>query len=220
MKPSGELFLERKQSRGLGVHVREATRKARGRGARPPPGHALHPCGALVAPLTDFFRLYISIYSKTIVEQNRSGVPPPQASVAMRNQSRPSLAPCRRGPSSSEAMEEDIGGAIIAMKAKDQRENLSPSRGRPWRRKHKGENLSFSISMALECHREGNHRRGDRLHQHHHHHHHPHLFYAVHSLAPCCNPYLNMVLYATYYDPMMCCHPMMVLVDILYLWVD
>ena len=26
-------------------------------------------------------------------------------------------------------MEEDPGGAIIAMKAKDQRENLSPSRG-------------------------------------------------------------------------------------------
>ena len=24
-----------------------------------------------------------------------------------------------------------------------------------------------------------------------------------------CNPYLNMMLYATYYDPMMCCHPMM-----------
>ena len=29
----GELFLEQKQSRGLGVHVREATTKARGRGA-------------------------------------------------------------------------------------------------------------------------------------------------------------------------------------------
>ena len=28
-----------------------------------------------------------------------------------------------------EAMEEDPGGAIIAMKAKDQRGNLSPSRG-------------------------------------------------------------------------------------------
>ena len=40
-------------------------------------------------------------------------------------------------------------------------------------------------------------------------HHHHHLFYAVHSPTPCCNPYLNMVLYATYYDPMMCCHPMM-----------
>ena len=48
----------------------------------------------------------------------------------MRNQSRPSLAACRRGPSSPEDMEEDPGGAIIAMKAKDQRENLSPSRGR------------------------------------------------------------------------------------------
>ena len=51
MKPLGELFLERKQSRRLGVHVREATRKARGRG-RPPPGRALHPCGRLVALLT------------------------------------------------------------------------------------------------------------------------------------------------------------------------
>ena len=118
------------------------------------------------------------------------------------------LAPCRSGPSSPVAMEEDPGGAIIVMKTKDQRENLSPSRGRPWRRKHKGVNLSPSLLVALECHR-GNHRRGDRLHQHHHHHHHPHLFYAVHSPAPRCNPYLNMVLYATYYDPMMCCHPMM-----------
>ena len=26
---------------------------------------------------------------------------------------------------------------------------------------------------------------------------------------PAVIPYLNMVLYATYYDPMMCCHPMM-----------
>ena len=89
MKPSGKLFLERKQSRGLGVHVREATRKARGRGRGHPPGRALHPRGPLVAPLTDFFRLYISIYPKTIGEQNRSGVSPPQASVATKNQSRP-----------------------------------------------------------------------------------------------------------------------------------
>ena len=35
MKPSGELFLERKQPKRLGVYVREATRKARVRGARP-----------------------------------------------------------------------------------------------------------------------------------------------------------------------------------------
>ena len=38
-----------------------------------------------MAPLTDFFHLYISIYPKTIGEQNRSGVPPPQAYVATKN---------------------------------------------------------------------------------------------------------------------------------------
>ena len=89
MKPSGELFLERKQSRRLGVYVREATRKTRGRGHAHPPGRVLHPHGPLVAPLTDFFRLYISIYPKTMGEHNRSGVPPPQASVATKNQSGP-----------------------------------------------------------------------------------------------------------------------------------
>ena len=83
MKPSGELFLERKQSRRLGVYIREATRKAQGR------GRALHPRGPLVAPLTYFFLLYIPIYPKTIGEQNRSGVPPPQASIATKNQSGP-----------------------------------------------------------------------------------------------------------------------------------
>ena len=76
MKPSGELFLEWKQSRRLGVDVREATRKPRGREARPTP---------LVAPLTNFFRLYMSIYPKNIEEHNRLGVPPPQASVATKN---------------------------------------------------------------------------------------------------------------------------------------
>ena len=85
MKPSGELFLERKQSKRLGVDVREASRWPRGREARLPPEHA----PTLVAPLTDFFRLYISIYPKNIEEHNRSGVPPPQASVATKNQSGP-----------------------------------------------------------------------------------------------------------------------------------
>ena len=54
-----------------------------------PPGRTLHPRGPLVAPLTDFFRLYISTYPKNIRENNRSGVPPPQASVATKNQSGP-----------------------------------------------------------------------------------------------------------------------------------
>ena len=54
-----------------------------------PPGRAPHPRGPLVAPLTNFFRLYISIYPENIQEHNRSGVPPPQASVATKNQSGP-----------------------------------------------------------------------------------------------------------------------------------
>ena len=48
-------------------------------------GGAVHPRGPLVAPLTYFFLLYIPIYPKTIGEQKRSGVPPPQASVATKN---------------------------------------------------------------------------------------------------------------------------------------
>ena len=63
-------------------------------------GGAPYPLGmppTLVAPLTDLFRVYISIYPKNIEEQNRSGVPPPEASVATKNQSRPVPAPCRRG---------------------------------------------------------------------------------------------------------------------------
>ena len=40
MKPSGELFLEQTQSRRLGVDVKEAMRKPRGREARPPPSWA------------------------------------------------------------------------------------------------------------------------------------------------------------------------------------
>ena len=37
----------------------------------------------------------------------------------------------------------------------------------------------------------------------------PLLYPAVHSPATRCTLYLNMVLYASYYYPMMCCHPMM-----------
>ena len=59
------------------------------KGGTHPPGRALHPRGPLVAPPTDFFRLYIPIYPKTIEYKDRSGVPPLQASVATKNQSGP-----------------------------------------------------------------------------------------------------------------------------------
>ena len=83
-----KLFLEGKQPDRLGVHVRGVPGCPREWGARPPPWARPHPRGPLVPPLTDFFRLYISIYPKTFGEQNRSGVPLPQASIAIKNLSR------------------------------------------------------------------------------------------------------------------------------------
>ena len=71
------------------MEVKEASRWPRGREARLPPGRVPHPRGPLVAPLTNFFCLYKSIYPKTFREQNRLGVPSPQASVATKNQSGP-----------------------------------------------------------------------------------------------------------------------------------
>ena len=85
----GGFFLECKQSRRLGVDIKEASRKPQGREAHPTPWVRPHPRGPLMAPLTDFFRLYISRYPKNIGEHHRSGVPLPQASVATKNQSGP-----------------------------------------------------------------------------------------------------------------------------------
>ena len=85
MKPSKKLFLERKQSRELGVQAREASRRPRDRRARLPPRRAPLSHGPLDTPPTNFFRLYIPIYPKSIETEDRSGVPPPQASVATKN---------------------------------------------------------------------------------------------------------------------------------------
>ena len=89
MKSSGEVIFGRKATRGTWSACKGSNEEGTRQGARPPPGRALHPHGPLVAPVTDFFRLYISIYPKNFGEQNRSGVPLPQASVATKNQSGP-----------------------------------------------------------------------------------------------------------------------------------
>ena len=83
MKPSGELFLEQMQSRRLGVDVKKATRQPRGRRARP------HPRGPLVAPLTDFLRLYILIYPENIQEHHETLFPLSQPSVPVRSHLEP-----------------------------------------------------------------------------------------------------------------------------------
>ena len=67
----------------LGVDVKKEARRPRGREARS------HPRGPLAAPPTYFFLLYIPIYLENIKGHHRSGVPPPQASVATKNQSGP-----------------------------------------------------------------------------------------------------------------------------------
>ena len=64
-------------------------------------GRAPLPRGAPVAPPTYFLHPYISSYPKTSRTHNRSRVPPPEASVATKNQSRPVPAPCQRGQSLS-----------------------------------------------------------------------------------------------------------------------
>ena len=79
MKTLEELFLERKQSRGLGVNVWEATRKPRGRRAHP------HPCGPLVAQPTYLLRLYISTYPKNIQGHHEKLFPPSQPYVPIRS---------------------------------------------------------------------------------------------------------------------------------------
>ena len=55
------------------------------------PPYWAHPLsrGTLERPPTDFFHVYIPIYPKNIDGEDRSGVPPPQASVATKNQSGP-----------------------------------------------------------------------------------------------------------------------------------
>ena len=79
MKPSRWSFLDRKQTRRLGVEVRNATRRPRGRRARP------HPRGPLVAPLTYFFCLYILLYPENIQGSHETTFAPPQPSVPVRS---------------------------------------------------------------------------------------------------------------------------------------
>ena len=55
------------------------------------------PRGTPEAPLTYFLHPYIPMYPKTSRTENRSGVLPPEASVATESQSRPVPAPYRRG---------------------------------------------------------------------------------------------------------------------------
>ena len=89
MKPSRWSFLDRKQTRRLGVEVRNTTRHPRGRRARLGGRRAPRPRGPLVASPTYLFLLYIPTYPETIQEHHENLFPPPQPSVPVRSHLRP-----------------------------------------------------------------------------------------------------------------------------------
>ena len=60
----------------------EATRQG---GVPAPPGRTPHPRGALVAPPTYFFLLYLFTYPENIQEHHETLFPPPQPSVPKRS---------------------------------------------------------------------------------------------------------------------------------------
>ena len=86
MKPSGELIFGTEAIQETWSRRQGSFEVATMQGGAPAPWARPHPRGLLVAPLTDLFCLYMSVYPKNIREQNRSGVSPPQASVATKNQ--------------------------------------------------------------------------------------------------------------------------------------
>ena len=100
-KSTGEVIFARKATRwtwSARQEIREVLTRV---GDAPAPWACPLPCGTPVAPPTYFLHPYIPTYPKTCRTEPRSGVPPPEASVATKNQSRPVPAPCRRGQSFS-----------------------------------------------------------------------------------------------------------------------
>ena len=78
------IFFEDYHPGGLEIKL-EDPRGAQEIGGAPPTRRGPLSRGPLEHLLTDFFRLYKPTYPKTIKYQDRSGVPPPQASVATKN---------------------------------------------------------------------------------------------------------------------------------------
>ena len=76
----GRIVFGTTQSRRLGVEVKEATRRPRGRRARPPPSWAPRSStDVLLLPI------YILLYPRNIRESHETSFPPPQPSVPVRS---------------------------------------------------------------------------------------------------------------------------------------
>ena len=79
MKPSGTWFSEQTWSRGLEPYIKKATRRARGRGARPPPSWG--PCCSTDVLLPPIYT-YVPQTNRSIQEIL---IPAPQPSVPVRS---------------------------------------------------------------------------------------------------------------------------------------
>ena len=85
MKPLGTCFWNERDPKDLDPTSRKQPGRHEVRGAPTPPGRALHPRGAHVAPPTYFFLLYIPTYPHTIRYGAKNLIPPPQPSVPVRS---------------------------------------------------------------------------------------------------------------------------------------
>ena len=83
MKSTGEVIFERKATGWIWTPRQERREVPTRVGARP------RPRGAPKAPPTYFLHPFILTYPKTARTEDRSGVPPPQASRTTKNQSEP-----------------------------------------------------------------------------------------------------------------------------------
>ena len=100
-KSTGEVIFGRKHTRWTWTPRQGRNEVLTRVGGAPPRARPLSR-GTSVAPSTSSLHPYISTYPKTSRTQHRSRVPPPEAFVATKSQSRPVPAPCRRGQSLSD----------------------------------------------------------------------------------------------------------------------
>ena len=101
LKIDGSYFWTRRRPQSQRVGPEESRAAHEGGGRAHPPGRASLPREQPGDPPDLFSMPKPLIYTYTSKKKPRSGVPPPEASVATENQSRPIPAPCRRGESLS-----------------------------------------------------------------------------------------------------------------------
>ena len=81
----GRVIFGTNMIQGTWSRRQERSKEAKRQGGVPAPWARPHPRRPLLAPLADFFRLYILIYPENIREHHETLFPPPQPSVPVRS---------------------------------------------------------------------------------------------------------------------------------------